>query len=114
MPTGFDLGPDADRLTVELVAHPAVKWSVGLTYQRARKGEGSVFEPFEQGEDPEPGFPSGIVQTTSKFSLEVGYQSLERLSAGIGAAFESTDNVGNVSGRADDDFEVWAGVEFRI
>ncbi|MBN2564310.1 MAG: hypothetical protein JXB46_01225 [Candidatus Eisenbacteria bacterium] len=114
LPIGFELGPDADRFTAELVAHPAMMWSVGLTYQHARKGTGTIYEPFEAGDSPEPAFPSGVVEETSRFSAELGYQSLERLSAGLGAAVESIRNAGNILGTSDEDFEVWIGVKFRI
>ncbi|MFH1865179.1 MAG: hypothetical protein ABIK85_04790 [Candidatus Eisenbacteria bacterium] len=114
VPIGFELGPDADRLRAEFVFHPAVKWSVGTTMERARKGHGRITDPFEPGENPEPTFPSGVVETTSRVAVELGYQSLEGLSAGLGASFESVVNVGNLLGKDDDGWEFWAGVEFRI
>jgi hypothetical protein len=114
MPLGFDLGPDADRLRVELVAHPAMKWSLGLSYARSRKGAGNLVDAFEEGENHEPEFPSGVVETTDRVSAELGYQSLERLSAGLGVAFSTVRNADRVVGADDDDWEFWAGVRFRI
>lgn len=114
VPIGFELGPDADRLRTEFVFHPAVKWSVATTLSRARKGQGRITEPFEPGENPEPRFPSGIVETTSRVAVELGYQSLDGLSAGLGVAYESVANVENLFGKDDDGWEFWAGVEFRI
>jgi hypothetical protein len=114
LPMGFELGPDADRVRAEFVFHPAVKWSVGTTYEHARKGVGRITDPFESGENPEPAFPSGVVETTDRVGLELGYQSLERIAAGLGAAFESATNVGNIRGKDDDRWEFWVGVEFRI
>ncbi len=110
----FELGPDADRFRAEFVFHPAVKWSVGTTYEHARKGRGRISDPFEPGDDPEPTFPSGVVETTDRVGVELGYQSLERIAAGLGAAFESAANVGNILGKDDDGWEFWVGVEFRI
>ena len=114
LPIGFELGPDADRFRAEFVFHPAVKWSVGTTYEHARKGCGRISDPFEPGDDPEPTFPSGVVETTDRVSVELGYQSLERVAAGLGVAFESAANVGNILGKDDDGWEFWVGVEFRI
>lgn len=114
VPLGFDLGSDADRLTLELVTHPAMKWSLGLTYARSRKGAGNLVDAFEEGENHEPEFPSGVVETSDRVSAELGYQSLERLSAGLGVAFTTVTNAGHVCGADDDDWEFWAGVRFRI
>ncbi len=114
LPIGFELGPDADRFRAEFMFHPAVKWSVGTTYQHARKGVGRITDPFEDGENPEPTFPSGVVETTDRVGVELGYQSLERITAGLGAAYESVANVGNILGKDDDGWEFWVGVEFRI
>ncbi len=114
LPIGFELGPDADRFRTEFVFHPAVKWSVGATYEHARTGIGRITDPFEPGDDPEPTFPSGVVETTDRVGVELGYQSLERLAAGLGAAYESVVNVGNLHGSDDDGWEFWLGVEFRI
>ena len=114
LPIGFELGPDADRFRAEFVFHPALKWSVGTTYEHARKGYGRITDPFEPGDNPEPAFPSGVVESTDRVGVELGYQSLERVAVGLGAAFESAANVGNILGMDDDGWEFWAGVEFRI
>ncbi len=114
LPMGFELGPDADRFRAEFVFHPTVKWSVGTTYEHARKGVGRITDPFESGENPEPKFPSGVVETTDRVGVELGYQSLEKIAAGLGVAFESAANVGNIRGKDDDGWEFWVGVEFRI
>ncbi len=114
-PMGFELGPDADRFRAEFVLHPAVEWFVGTTYEHARKGCGHITEPFDPVEDHhEPAFPSGVVETTNRVGVEFGYQSLERLAAGLGVAYESVANEGNTLGKDDDGWEFWAGIEFRI
>ena len=51
---------------------------------------------------------------TDRLAVELGYQSLERLSAGAGLAFESVTNKDHLDGRDDDGWEFWAGVEFRL
>ena len=113
-PIGFELGPDADRFRAEFVFHPTVKWSVGATYEHARKGDGRIAEPFEPNEIYEPAFPSGVVETTDRVGVEFGYQNLEKLAAGLGVAYESAANVGNALGKDDEGWELWVGIEFRI
>ncbi len=113
-PIGFELGPDADRLLVEAVVHPSAEWTVGVSYARSREGEGSLTDPFTAGENHEPVFPSGVIETRDRVTIEAGYQNLRGLSAGLGVAFESYSNRGNVSVADSDEWEVWAGVRFRI
>lgn len=114
VPIGFRLGPDADLVTTEFVLHPGVRWSLALTVERARKGEGDTAVPFDGEENPEPTFPSGVVETSARAALELGYQDLAGLAAGVGAAYRSVSNVGHVSGSDDDGWEFWAGIQFRI
>jgi hypothetical protein len=112
-PLGFDLGPDADRLTLEVLTHPSPPWSVGVSYSRARSGEGSITEPFEQGENPEPAFPSGVVETTDRVALECAYENLAGLRASLSLADVIVRHRDN--GPEDDDgWEVQAAIGFRI
>lgn len=112
-PLGFDLGPDADRLTVEVMTHPSPPWSVGVSYIRARSGEGAITEPFEEGENPEPTFPSGVVETTDRVALECTYENLAGLRASLSLADVIVRHRDN--GPEDDDgWEVRAAIGFRI
>lgn len=112
-PLGFDLGPDADRLTVEVMTHPSPPWSVGLSYSRARKGEGTITEPFEEGENPEPAFPSGVVESTDRVALECAYENLTGLRASLSVADVIVRHRGHGPGN-DDGWEVRAAIGFRI
>jgi hypothetical protein len=114
LPVGFELGPDADRAIVELRFHPSVEWTGALSYQRARRGEGRLDEPFEEGDIEDPSFPSGVVETTDRVAFELGYDGLGGIALGGGAAWESVSNIGNVEGEDDDGWEFWAGLRFRI
>lgn len=112
-PLGFDLGPDADRLTVEVMTHPSPPWSVGVSLSRARSGEGTITEPFDEGENPEPAFPSGVVETTDRVALECAYENL----AGLRAAFSVADVIVRHRDNGpenDDGWEVRAAIGFRI
>lgn len=113
-PIGFELGPDADRAVCEVVVHPSPAWSVSLAYERARKGEGTLTEAFVEGEESEPAFPSGNVLTTSRVALVVGWDDLEGLSYGFGAAYEGRSKEDGGSLEDEDGWEVWIGAEFRI
>ena len=90
-PLGFELGPDADRVSAEIVFHPGRYWSVSVTHAHTRKGEGTVTEPFEEGENPEPTFPSGDVATTDRGEIGVAYDNLAGFSASLGLALERTE-----------------------
>jgi hypothetical protein len=115
-PIGFDLGPDADRVTFGFVCHPSLKWSARLGLASARKGEGTIDVPFEDGENDEPAFPSGDVTTTRTASLDLLYDDPGRFSGGFGASYhdsERSDSAGG-SGTDGNGWEIWAGVRFRI
>ncbi len=114
MPVGFELGPDADRVALEARVHPSVAWTAALLYERSRKGEGTLSEPFEEDENDSPSFPSGVVETTDRVALELAYDHLDGIVFAGGAAYLSVSNAGNVEGEDDDDLELWAGVRFRI
>ncbi len=110
LPLGFDLGPDADRLRLELVYHPSTVWSVELAYAYSRLGEGSITEPFEKGEDDEPTFPSGNVTRVHRAGVELSYESLKGLCAAFGATYELEED----DFIDDDGFELRAAVRLRI
>ncbi len=114
MPIGFALGPDADLLTLEGVWHATHEWSVGLAYRHSRKGEGRITDRFVAGMDPAPSFPSGVVWTTDRLSVEAGYEDLRGVFAGFGIAWQGVDNRENVLGEDRDGWELWAGVQVRI
>ena len=102
-PLGSDLGPDADRLTLEVVAHPAPEWSVGLGYSRTRRGEGTLTGAFQDGENPEPTFPSGVVELTDRVVLGCEYENLRGLRAGLTVAGVAVRH----SGHGDEDEDGW-------
>ncbi|MBD3368104.1 MAG: hypothetical protein GF405_08040, partial [Candidatus Eisenbacteria bacterium] len=114
VPVGFELGPDADRAVLEARLHPCPSWTTALVYRRARRGEGRLDEPFEEGQDDDPAFPSGVVETSDRIALEFAYDALEGLAVGGGAAYVRVENAGNVEGENEDDWELWAGIRLRI
>jgi hypothetical protein len=112
-PLGCDLGPDADRLTLEAAAHPAPAWTLGLGWSRTRRGEGTLAEAFQDGDNPEPAFPSGVVETTDRVVIGCQYENLTGLRGSVTVARVAVRRRDH--GDEDDDgWEVRAGIGFRI
>lgn len=111
---GFDLGPDADRVLVDVACHPSPRWSVGVEFERSRKGDGTVTEAFVSDDDKAPAFPSGDARTLNRIALELAYDDLEGFSYGLGAAYTSCSGGEGAAGEDDDGWEVWVGAAFRI
>ena len=109
-PLGFELGPDADRLSAEVAYHPWPRWTCGAGYSFSREGDGNIGLPFQKGEDDEPTFPSGNVTKTHRAKAFLEYDRPGRFSASLGGslAFQTDDE------EDDDSYEVWARVLFRI
>lgn len=110
VPLGFELGPDADRTTVEAAYHPLPPWTVTAVYSFTRRGEGSIEIPFEDGENDEPTFPSGDVVRTHGVSATLAYEDPRGVSAIVGASFARSR-----SELVDDDYYgFWARVGLRL
>jgi hypothetical protein len=72
MPIGEILGPDSDRLILEVCHRPSKVSEVFLRYMYLRHGEGTLDLPWEEeGGDPRPPFPSGKVETTNGLFADV-------------------------------------------
>lgn len=62
-PIGDELGPDSDRLILEVCHRPTAYLEVLLGYRYLRHGEGTLDLSWEEeGGDPRPRFPSGRVE----------------------------------------------------
>jgi hypothetical protein len=99
------MGNDFDRWEVSAVQWLMGKLRVGVGFSRTRKGEGSLFTPWdapwldytvEEGYS-EP-FPTGIVETSSQFDLSV--QFIPSLHWGVQAELHarSRSNADHVEG----------------
>lgn len=106
-PIGFDLGPDADRLTLEVATSPVRDWTARFRYSHTREGEGTLEEPFEPDDNADGAFPSGNVVASDAVSFEVRFDDLDERRAGLGISFERTDD-------SDDVWSAWAAFGFRI
>ncbi|TET43757.1 hypothetical protein E3J62_12455 [candidate division TA06 bacterium] len=74
-PIGEMLGPDSDRLILEISHRPSIFFEGFLRYMYLRHGEGTVDLSWEEelGE-PRPFFPSGKVETCNCLSADVSYR----------------------------------------
>ncbi len=73
-PLGFPLGNDVDRLQGSIKFISKCGLYPGLDFVLIRKGEGSIFLPFEtEGGDWNPPFPSPVVEKKIEFSAGVDY-----------------------------------------
>jgi hypothetical protein len=73
-PLGFPLGNDVDQTRLSIRYLNALPLSPVVTFEYSRKGEGSIYLPYEEeGGDWNPPFPSGIVQHTLDIRLGMDY-----------------------------------------
>ncbi len=92
-PIGDPLGPDSDRLVLELCHRPtgALEFLVGYRY--LRHGEGSIDLPWEEeGGDPRPQFPSGRVEVYNSLFAESSYRPFWWLHLGSGVVYTRSRN----------------------
>jgi hypothetical protein len=73
-PLGFPLGNDVDQTCISITYLNALPLNPQITLGYARKGEGSIFLPYEEeGGDWNPPFPSGVVQHTLDLRIGLDY-----------------------------------------
>ena len=74
-PFGFWLGPDADEFYAELKCLLTPATYVTATFDRVRRGEGTLFLPFEEeGGDETPLFPSGVVERSTGAWIDLRHE----------------------------------------
>jgi hypothetical protein len=101
---GFPLGNDADEISFLLKyvnAHGIFPY-FSINYKR--KGEGSIFIPFEdEGGSINPPFPSGVVEKTLEIKLGIDYRFRRNLYLGIEIGQARRDNIDHIAGNDADD-----------
>ena len=108
-PLGNPLGNDADELRVSVTYFSAYDVHPFVTLSHIRKGEGSIFLPYEEeGGSIHPPFPSGTVEKRIEFSVGVNYSLEKRIHARGVVGTRSIDNYEHRAGdnRSDTFFEV--------
>lgn len=100
LPLGFPLGNDADRWLIDCRFITALGLYPGLKMEYIRQGEGTIFLPYEteQG-DPNPPFPSGIVQTTINILPGISYRLMRNYYLQAEGGPQIIRNEGHASGR---------------
>ncbi len=99
VPLGFALGNDVDNLVLNIKFLNSMAIIPGIELESTRKGEGSIFLPYEVERGPAyPEFPSGIVETRLKLigTLEFHIKSCAYLSLEAGRIYRK--NIGHNSG----------------
>jgi len=108
---GFPLGNDVDQLTLTL---KYVEWhgvSPRVSIDLVRKGEGSIYLPYElEGGPTNPPYPSGVVEKTFETKIGVDYNLLRNfyLMVDIGKIYRS--NAEHISGNDSDHFVFKASI----
>jgi len=75
LPLGYPLGNDADQWTLNCRFATAIGLYPSLKVEYIRQGEGTIFLPYEtELGDPNPPFPSGIVQKTLNIVPGLSYR----------------------------------------
>lgn len=112
-PLGFPLGNDVDRLATSIKYMSRFGLYPILSLEYVRKGEGSIFLPYEQeGGTWTPPFPSGIVE--KKLQVDFGFDFILRYNvygrAKLGKRYWT--NRSNISGNDENetvvDISIWA------
>jgi len=107
-PIGFDLGPDAQALTVEFRhwVSEQLTWTIG--FRKEERGATRVTDPWPvpvTGPTPATPFPdfdhvpTGTVEARSRFTSEFWLHPRPGIDVRLGGGYVSVDNLDNVDGR---------------
>lgn len=103
-PLGYPLGNDVDELRASITFFNVYDVHPYLTFSHVRKGEGSIFVPYEdEGGPTNPPFPSGIVEKKLEFSVGVKYTFRNLLHCAGDIGRRNIDNYRHVDGDNRDD-----------
>ena len=96
---GFPLGNDVDELSFNVKYLNAYGIFPHLSIDYIRKGEGSIFIPFEdEGGSINPPFPSGVVEKTLEIKFGVDYRFRRNLHLDMEIGRVQRDNVDHITG----------------
>lgn len=109
---GSQLGPDADRITGSLSYTGFERITAQLKGSYTRHGEGNVYEGWPDSVQAGGSFPSGIVESTSELSLDIGWYPENWLELRGQSGISFTDNTGNQTGIKTDDS--WVSLELVL
>ncbi|MBI4720287.1 MAG: hypothetical protein HY770_03500 [Chitinivibrionia bacterium] len=99
-------GPDTDSWRAEIRAFPRPDLPVTLGLSGLRRGEGNDFRAFNPGDDPNPSFPSGVVERTFGIDLALAWELRGGSAAGLFWQWLNVDNRDAVAGNDADDTSI--------
>jgi hypothetical protein len=73
-PLGAAQGPDSDRAYIDMAFYPIPSLTTLLSLSYLRRGEGNDWRRFVEGDETNPKFPSGVVEKTFAFGLELEWE----------------------------------------
>ncbi|MDH4211861.1 MAG: hypothetical protein OEV79_10500 [candidate division WOR-3 bacterium] len=101
---GFPLGNDVDELSLALKYVNAYGIFPHLSIDYIRKGEGSIYIPYEdEGGTINPAFPSGVVEKTLEIKLGIDYKFRRNLHLGMEIGRLQRDNADHITGNDTED-----------
>lgn len=100
---GCQLGPDAERVTAELSWCGITGITAKLQGSSTWQGQADVYEGWPDSVQTGGPFPSGIVETSTKLALDVGWYPNDWLELHLNGFISSTDNTAHVEGAESSD-----------
>jgi hypothetical protein len=120
-PLGHWMGNDFDRLLLALDYWPRFSRRLQLACARLRRGEGRIEDPFSkpwldlpEGESYSEPFPTGIVETTNRMSLQVDWQVRPWGWLTGSLQVDWIDNAGHVEGESEQELSFRVGVVLDV
>ena len=95
---GESLGPDADRINVELVWKQSPEWQWSFAYQRTRHGEGQIGDPYIHVPGQTNLCLTGVVEITDLLAVGVTRKH-DNLEIGFTLGLANIQNADHVEGR---------------
>lgn len=98
LPLGAFDGPDTDRLAASLAVYPVPSLTTTFLFSHVRRGEGNDWRTHVPPMDPNPSFPSGVVEKTLTFGLRLLWELPGNSRTGFDTRIAHVSNKANQSG----------------
>jgi hypothetical protein len=100
-PLGASQGPDSDTAFLDMAVYPIPSLTTALSFSLQRRGEGNDWRMFEEGDDINPEFPSGVVEKTYGFGLSIEWELKGDSSIGATILQAYVENIAHVPDKND-------------
>lgn len=122
-PIGYELGSDVGR--INLLARYYVKqdWHIDAQIDMIWQGEGDLAHPWDSPWDDESvtmetgyseTFPTGVIEETNRFSVEVMRHWNRERWVGLGLSYKKTINVGHIQDQSESGFSVFVSGSWTV